>query len=82
MGKRKEKTKNSAKYMADLLMVKNNEKKKKPIEIVFKRDPITGERRYHSDYRPRSTTGKAKVSGRANKPSTSHADGNNTASTL
>ena len=69
--------------MADLaLMVKNNEKKKKPIEIVFKLDPITGERRYHSDYRPRSTTRKAKVSGRASKPSTSHADGNNTASML
>jgi hypothetical protein len=47
-GKRKRKNKNSAEYMADLaLMVKNSEKKK-PIEMVFQRDPITGERRYHS----------------------------------
>ena len=83
-GKKKGKNKNSAEYMADLaLMVKNNEKKKtKPTEMVFKRDPITGERRYHSGYRPRSTSRKAKFSGRASKPSTSHADGNNTASTL
>ena len=54
-GAKKGRKKTSAEHIDDLAsMIRENEnaKKRKPIEVVYKRDPVTEERVFHPKYRP------------------------------